>query len=167
MTRALPSLPILLLVACSTPTPVLTEPTVIEATEVDLAPAPTVEPAPARTREEVARAAQVEKAIRGTGESRPLAGQDGGTFPGALAIVEEDEDGTLLPMCRPMEMVHVVAGTAQTGIERYRVGFVADEPCIVLRATRDSRVYEVLWESWPNGACRAGDPLSDTITFDH
>lgn len=64
-------------------------------------------------------------------------------------------------------MVHTVAGIFPEAMALYRVGLVAGEPRIVLRGKLNSRIYEVVWESWPDLQRRAGSPAPTLLEFDH
>ncbi len=106
-------------------------------------------------------AEQIETAIsQATGDLRPIRGTNTAFFPVTIQLVEY---GYSTPVPREVQMVHTVAGEYRSGFTIYRVGFVGGEPRIVLRGEMGNNNYQVVWESWPEGMRRAGNPPSQLI----
>lgn len=113
------------------------------------------------------QADRVERAIALTGEKRLVAGAATEPFNVIIQLAELKSDGKFKAIFQEVAMVHTVAGNITEGIVLYRVGLVAGVPRIVLRGKLNSRIYEVVWESWPDNQRRAGSPAPMLLEFDH
>lgn len=107
----------------------------------------------------------VEDKLAELGEKRQVAG--GATAPSVFffELSKPLEDGSYSWAVQEVPMVHVVAGTLETGIVIYKVGLVADQPVIVCKTSLGSGIYDVVWENWPDGQKRAGSPAPNQLQF--
>ena len=112
------------------------------------------------------RARLVERAVRRTGERKPLAGHGTAPTTDTVHIVRPKGGGLYTPIFQQVEFVHLLAGTMGTGITIYRVGFALGRACIVVRSGLGPKGrYRVAWEDWPGELRRAGSPPSAWLQF--
>jgi len=107
----------------------------------------------------------VEAKIAELGEKRLVAGA--ATAP-TLFMFELSKllpDGTYEWGLQEVAMVHVIAGNMNVGMSIYKVGLIAEQPVIVCKTVLHSDIYDIVWESWPDGRKRAGSPAPSRLRF--
>lgn len=111
------------------------------------------------------RADLIEAKLLELGESRLVAGAATPATTHAFELSKQKSNGDWQWGLQQVAIVHVIAGNINSGIALYKVGFVAGQPTIVCKTEMGSKVFDVIWEQWPDGKKRSGSPAPSRLKF--